>query len=149
LFSRLWKPQALIQGLEHFKHMLYHEKLSDMEVKVLLKTELFQFKKKLLYLTNLCNICWLSEKSNTMTLFDLNVPLRVYKKLYPMYQDFIVMHSEIVNTCLSTSLCSLPHAGSRFVKTNSCILCYNVPKERSSFLILYKHFHKDSSLLGS
>jgi len=57
----------LIQGLEHFKHMLYHEKLSDMEVNVILKTELFQQnEKKLLYLTNLCNICWLSKKSNTM-----------------------------------------------------------------------------------
>jgi len=66
-----------------------------------------------------------------------------------MYQDFIVMHSEITNTCLSTALCSFPHAGSRSVKTNSCILHYNVPKQKSSFLILYKHFHKDSSLLGS
>jgi hypothetical protein len=59
------------------------------------------------------------------------------------------MHSEITNTCLSTILCRFPHAGSRSVKTNSCTLRYNVPKERSSFLILYKHFHKDSSLLGS
>jgi len=59
------------------------------------------------------------------------------------------MHSEIMNTHLSTALCSFPHAGSRSVKTNSCTLCYNVPKERPSFLILYKHFHKDSSLLGS
>jgi hypothetical protein len=45
-YSRLWKPQPLIQGLQHFKHMLYHEKLSDMEVKVLFKTELFQQNEK-------------------------------------------------------------------------------------------------------
>lgn len=36
------EPQPLIQGLKHFKHMLYQKNLSDMEVKVLLKTELFK-----------------------------------------------------------------------------------------------------------